>query len=219
MKCPHCAVHFYENWQQQPFCRGGIKDALFDGPPEAPKSQWAYQTAQCPKCNEVTIEITRVLGGTPLEDWRQVHPIGSSRGPVSKKVPANIVKDYDEACSVLTISARASAALARSCLQKMLRAHSYKARTLALEIDMLLNALNKGLSTKLLQTIAEIKHFDNFSTHPTDDETTLQVIDVESHEANWCLEIIEELFDHFYEEPAQAKARTEALNAKLMAAG
>jgi hypothetical protein len=71
----------------------------------------------------------------------------------------------------------------------------------------------------LRQTIAEIKHFGNFSTHPTDDETTLQVIDVESHEANWCLEIIEELFDHFYEEPAQARARTEALNAKLMAAG
>lgn len=49
--------------------------------------------------------------------------------------------------------------------------------------------------------------------------TTLQVIAVEPEEAEWCLEIVEEMFEHFYVKPAQAKARKAALDAKLAAAG
>lgn len=45
------------------------------------------------------------------------------------------------------------------------------------------------------------------------------MIDVEPHEAEWCLEIIEELFDHFYVGPAVTKAKKAALDAKLAAAG
>jgi hypothetical protein len=45
------------------------------------------------------------------------------------------------------------------------------------------------------------------------------VIEVEPHEAEWCLEIIEELFEHFYVGPAVAEAKKAALDAKLVAAG
>jgi hypothetical protein len=68
-------------------------------------------------------------------------------------------------------------------------------------------------------TVDGIRNFGNFSAHPTDDKTTLQVIDVEPHEAEWCLEIIEDLFEYFYVGPAVAKARKAALDAKLAAAG
>ena len=44
-------------------------------------------------------------------------------------------------------------------------------------------------------------------------------IDVEPEEAEWCLEILEALFDHFYVEPEKAKAKKAALNDKLKAAG
>ena len=47
----------------------------------------------------------------------------------------------------------------------------------------------------------------------------MQIIDVEPDEAEWCLEIIEELFEHFYVEPAAAMAKKAALDAKLAAAG
>jgi hypothetical protein len=63
-----------------------------------------------------------------------------------------------------------------------------------------------------------IRNFGNFSAHPVTDATTLQIIDVEPHEAEWCLEIVEECFQHFYVRPALAKARKDALNAKLLAA-
>jgi len=68
-------------------------------------------------------------------------------------------------------------------------------------------------------TVDGIRNFGNFSAHPIDDKTTLQVIDVEDHEAEWCLETIEELFEHFYVGPATAKTMIDNLNAKLAAAG
>ena len=153
-----------------------------------------------------------------MEDWRQVYPIGANRGPVSPVVPPEIADDYIEACNVLPISAKASAALSRRCLQNMLHAHGYKAKdNLAKEIDLLLN--EPALPHKLRVTVDAIRNFGNFSAHPINDVTTLQVIDVAPHEAEWCLETIEELFDHFYVGPAAAKAKKAALDVKLKAGG
>ena len=101
----------------------------------------------------------------------------------------------------------------------MLHADGYKAKDLAKEICLLLNETDpkKALPHKLRETVDAIRNFGNFSAHPIDDKTTLQVIDVEPHEAEWCLETIEELFEHFYVGPAAAKAKKAALNMKLAA--
>jgi hypothetical protein len=71
----------------------------------------------------------------------------------------------------------------------------------------------------LRETVDAIRNFGNFSAHPIDDKSTLQIIDVEPHEAEWCLDILDELFEHFYVRPSEAAARKAALNAKLSAAG
>lgn len=136
-------------------------------------------------------------------------------------MPKPIAADYIEACNVLPISAKASAALSRRCLQNMLHAANYRDRDLAREIDLLLNEPDprKALPHRLRETVDAIRNFGNFSAHPIDDKTTLQVIDVEPHEAEWCLEVIEELFEHFYVGPAMAAAKKVALDAKLAAGG
>jgi Domain of unknown function (DUF4145) len=145
----------------------------------------------------------------PIEDWRQVYPIGANRGPVPPEVPPGIAQDYIEACNVLPISPKASAALSRRCLQNMLHAYGYKTKHLAKEIDILLNEVDpkKALPYKLRVTVDGIRNFGNFSAHPINDKTTLQVIDVEPHEAEWSLEIIEELFEHFYVGPRRQRPR------------
>jgi Domain of unknown function (DUF4145) len=103
----------------------------------------------------------------------------------------------------------------------MLHANGYKAKDLSKEIDALLNEPDpkKALPHKLRETVDGIRNFGNFAAHPIDDRTALQVIDVEEHEAEWCLEIIEDLFEHFYVGPAMAKAKKAQLDAKLAAAG
>lgn len=225
MQCPHCTVHFHDRWITQEFVR--YDRTLVSHPKSGDPDYWKYRSADCPTCQEVTIEIARFRWDkgsqetVRAEDWRQVYPIGASRGPVPPEVPKGIADDYIEACNVLPISAKASAALARRCLQNMLHAHGYKARDLAKEIDLLLAETDpkKALPLKLRQTVDGVRIFGNFSAHPVDDKTTLQVIDIDPHEAEWCLEIIEEMLEHFYVGPAAAAAKKAALDAKLAAAG
>jgi hypothetical protein len=77
----------------------------------------------------------------------------------------------------------------------------------------------RPIPLRLRETIDAIRHFGNFSAHPIDDKTAIQIIEVEPNEAEWSLEILEECFDHFYVGPAVARAKKAALDPKLAAAG
>jgi hypothetical protein len=210
MKCPHCGVSFHDNWRAETITRNG---EILSG--------WRMRNAHCPGCSEYTIELGRVLGNNLGIDWKMVHPESGNRGPTPTSVPSDIAEDYVEACNVLPISPKASAALSRRCLQSILRAHGYKAKDLAKEVDLLLNETDpmKAIPQSIREAVDSIRNFGNFSAHPISDITSLQIIDVEPEEAEWCLEILEELFQHYYERPAQAASRKAALNAKLIAAG
>lgn len=213
MKCPHCSIHFHESWAAHHFKdRSGYS------------LRWEYRRCTCPSCKDDIIEIRfgRWTDGNFFgDDWKLFYPAGANRGPVPPEVPDIIKTDYIESCQVLPISSKASAALSRRCLQNMLRDNGYKAKDLSKEIDLLLNEPDpmKAIPLTLRTTIDGIRNFGNFSAHPISDVTTLQVIDVEPHEAEWCLEILEEAFQHFYVRPAEAKARKAALDAKLKSAG
>jgi hypothetical protein len=214
MRCPHCTVSFHDNWDEHYIeHRGNLVD-------------WWYRTAHCPACKTYIIEATHGdwnsdSRSVAAEGWRQIYPPGSNRGPVPPEVPKNIAADYIEACLVLPLSPKASAALSRRCLQNILHNHGYTGRDLAKQIDLLLNETDasKAITAVLRTTIDGIRNFGNFSAHPITDVSTLQVIDVEPHEAEWCLEILEEMFQHFYVRPAAATARKALLDAKLAAAG
>ena len=219
MKCPHCTIYFHDNWDGSYMERGR---GIVESPDIGLGRYWYYRSALCPNCNDVTIEMARAYGNEHEEKaWRQIYPIGASRGPVPPEVPGDIAQDYIEACNVLPTSAKASAALSRRCLQNMLHAHGYKSKDLAKEVDLLLNESNpqRALPHKLRQTVDGIRNFGNFSAHPIDDKTTLQVIDVEPDEADWCLQVLEDMFEHFYVGPEAAKTMKAALDAKLKAAG
>ena len=77
----------------------------------------------------------------------------------------------------------------------------------------------KALPISINDNIDAIRNFGNFSAHPMDDKTTLQIIDVDPEEAEWCLELIEELFEFAYVSPFRAAERKAALNQKLTSAG
>ena len=171
----------------------------------------------CPECRQDILVLKHSSNGTN----HIVHPRFPTRNTVPTQVPKDISEDYIEACNVLNISPKASAALSRRCLQGILSAHGYKGKNLAKQVDALLAETDarKALSPALSTTIDAIRNFGNFSAHPIDDITTNQIIPVQEHETEFCLEIIEEMFDHFYVRPALAAARKAALDAKLAAGG
>ena len=156
---------------------------------------------------------------TPNE-WTQFYPLGTSRPPVPKEVPPDIARDYNEAAKVLELSPKASAALSRRCLQSILWAANYTQKDLSKQIDAVLAETDttKALPSGVDAIVDAIRNFGNFSAHKITDQTTLQIIDVEPHEAEFCLDILDALFDHYYVKPEQAKALKAALNAKLAAA-
>jgi hypothetical protein len=116
MKCPHCGIDFHENWVTGAMLRDGFP--VF-GKIRDTDVSWEYATTQCSKCRDVTIQIAAFASDTRVNwvKWRMVYPVGAKRGPVPKEVPDAIAIDYIEACNVLPISAKASAALSRRCLQ------------------------------------------------------------------------------------------------------
>jgi hypothetical protein len=221
MKCPYCGIHFLDNWLSGIFFRDKKIIPSPSSPSDDPQYRWDYRFAECPdpQCGGMTIQIRTQWPNGPRE-WSQIQPLGANRGPVPKEVPEQIAGDYVEACNVLPTSAKASAALSRRCLQHILRDHGYK-KGLAGDIDLLLNETDpsKALPMRLRKTIDAIRNFGNFAAHPNQNRATLEIIDVEPHEAEWCLEVIEELFDHFYVGPAVAAKKMAALNAKLAAGG
>jgi Domain of unknown function (DUF4145) len=208
MKCPHCSVSFHAAPDRSLVTYHGGHTPYF------------VTSYHCPACKKYILAFDSGNYQT-IRNQKLIVPSGSSRGPVPVEVPENISADYVEACNILPISPKASAALARRALQTILREQGYKAKDLAKEIEMLLNETDarKAIPNSLRDTVDGVRNFGNFSAHPITDLTSLQIIEVEPHEAEWCLEILEEMFQHFYVRPAETKNRKDALNAKLAAAG
>jgi hypothetical protein len=129
-----------------------------------------------------------------------------------------IVDDYNEACLVLSDSPKASAALSRRCLQTVLRESAgVKRGELIDEIKQVVDS--KALPSTTADNLDAVRVIGNFAAHPIKSKNTGEIVEVEPHEAEWNLEVLESLFDFYYVLPARTKAKKDALNKKLVDAG
>jgi len=144
-------------------------------------------------------------------------PTSGSR-PCPPHVPPDLKKDFDEAVSILTLSPQGSAALTRRCLQQVLRDYGHtKAHDLFEQIQEILDA--NLLPASLAEQLNAVRVIGNFAAHPLKSQNTGLILPVEEHEAEWNLDVLESVFDHYFVKPAQAKARKDDLNKKLVEAG
>jgi hypothetical protein len=207
MVCPHCTVTIF--WQVSASYPMGTDET----------ARWSAEWGICPNCSRVIVQIIEGSTENGVEKRRRiVVPRSSSRPPAPPEVPSEIRVDYEEACQVLEISPKASAALSRRCLQSVLRdGAGVTPGNLATEIDKVIEG------GKLQSTIAEsldaVREIGNFAAHPSKSVTTGEIVEVEPDEAEWNLDVLEALFDVFYIQPKQLEAKKAALNAKLKDAG
>jgi hypothetical protein len=224
MDCPHCGKAFHEGWEQTDLAQSEAVTRTL-ARDNSTWFGWKAKITSCPACKNATIELLKYhytsSKAPELTEEFRAYPPNTFRNPTPKEVPPDIKADYEEACKVLAISSKASAALSRRCLQGILREQGYNQKDLVKQIEAFLAEADpaKSLPSSLHDAVDAIRNFGNFSAHPMSDQTSLQVIPVAPGEAEWCLDILEDLFDHYYVKPAQVAARKAALNAKLASAG
>jgi uncharacterized protein DUF4145 len=181
-----------------------------------------YPSDYCPneKCRRTTLALelwslsqVQVPGGAPrwrrdaLEHKWSLIPESVAR-PFPDYVPAAILGDYREACLIATLSPKASATLARRCLQGMIRDFwGIKKRRLKDEID----ALEEKVNSETWDAIDSVRKIGNIGAHMEADINL--IVDVVPEEAGLLIGLIETLIVEWYVaryERAQRMARIKA---------
>jgi hypothetical protein len=228
MRCPHCSVAFAEKPSQS-----------YLGPDR--DGHWSVLWRSCTNCGRLVVELGvhryikasehpayGILTGDtqgPVADrvtsdkmeTEIVRPKFKSR-PLSDQVPPEYRQDFLDAAKVLSISPKASAAMSRRCLQYLLENHAdVKHGNLSDEIQEVID--RDELPSDLESEIDGIRAIGNFAAHPIKDTDSGAIVDVEEGEAEWNLDVLEDLFDHYFIKGAKRKKRIEAANKKLEDAG
>lgn len=195
---------------------------------------WALVSWTCPACKRIILNLQNGAPGSALwgqsggqrtfaglnapRNDRLVRPKGSNRSPVAAEVPKKFADDYVEGCLVLADSAKAAAALGRRCLQNLLREIAVvKPGNLADEIQAVIDS--GKLPFDLNESIDAVRNIGNFASHPMKSKQSGEILDVLPGEAEWTLDVLEDLFDFYFVRPAQRQKKRDALNQKLGEAG
>jgi hypothetical protein len=172
----------------------------------------------CSACENFIIKLRRnVPGGNAATVRREmIWPRGASR-PVPPEVPEPYAGDFCEACIVLPDSANASAAISRRCLQSLLvDAGGAKAGRLFTQIEEVVES--KQLRPGLADNLHYVRQVGNLAAHENKNANTGEVLDATAEEAEWLVEVLEGLFEHYFVEPAREKTRREEFDARIEAA-
>ena len=216
MRCPSCQTSYHareDEWESA---------GILDGRIEAAEFAWVCFLTLCPKCKGLNILLQyRSSIGEDVYSEDVIYPASTGPSGVGPGVPDNLKEEYLEAVRVLDVSAKASAMLSRRILQTILFEQGYKSRNLDDQISAVLKETDpdKVLPQAIRQTVDAIRNFGNFSAHQQKDKVTSEIIDVEPQEAEWCLEIVSDLFEHYYVRPTANAKKLADLNHKLQQAG
>jgi Domain of unknown function (DUF4145) len=219
MRCPHCSIAISPVFNTGPMGHGAA--AMFYRGADSENHRVA--AASCPECKEVFLLHTDLSfedgperGTATSKESREflLWPRVSSRAPVPADVPEEYASLAREAGLILTDSPRASAALSRRCLQQLLRNKAGAPPSdLYHEIEWAIQ--NAGLPTHASECLHDLREIGNMAAHQNKSTATGDYVEVEPGEAEWTLETLDALFDHYFVGPARTAARKAALAAKL----
>jgi hypothetical protein len=161
-----------------------------------------YVTIRCPnlECNKLNLQLRLSSAFFGSSGWRENQVIKSwqllpesSAKVLPDYVPPAIVEDYLEACRIRDLSAKASATLARRCLQGMIRDFwGVSMPKLKQEID----AIKDKVDADTWDAIESVRSVGNIGAHMEKDIGV--IIDIEPEEAQLLIGLIETLVDDWY---------------------
>ncbi len=173
-----------------------------------------------PNCKKVSLKtelFKKVLRsgnyvkGDKVKEWQLLPQSNAKVFP--EYIPKSIKNDYEEACSILTLSPKASATLSRRCIQEMIRDYwkikepdNHKGYwNLVDEIK----AIKDMVEIDVWEAIDAVRNIGNIGAHMEKDINL--IINVEPHEAERLIELIEMLVDEWYINRSKRQSKLEEI--------
>jgi hypothetical protein len=177
------------------------------------EDKWTISLETCPNCNDAVISLFR-FRPMDIQTVIAVYPRSVGRPPLSADVPEAYAQDYYEAAALLADSPKASAALGRRCLRRLLHEAAFiEASDLCREIDILI--ATRHLPKYLADAVDAVRNIGNFANYPLKCTSPAEVQDVEPGEAEWLLDTLDSLFAFYFVQPAEANRKRLALLSKV----
>ena len=205
--CPYCGRHttitdpnHYGTWNHLYLNKSTLGDVGF-----------RVNAITCPneECNKLVLTgaLTRSYNqraSGEIQTWRLLPE--SEAKVLPDYIPTPIQEDYYEACRIRDLSPKASATLARRCLQGMIRDFwGISDSTLKKEID----ALEEKVDADVWESIDAVRSVGNIGSHMEKDINI--IIDVEPKEAQLLIGLIEQLVEEWYVAREDRKNKTQKL--------
>ena len=215
MECPGCNTDFNDDWDAFLFSRNEVSISICPVCHLRHVEVYVYgaDSRHNDQCTRTVAFKETPVGKTPVVevafDCQELYILPKIAfdyyttpvvKEVSVSVPEDLAKDCREAHKILGDSPRSSALLARRILEKILRDHGHKQGTLNAQLGSLANS--KELSSIDIAKLHAVRNLGNIAAHFT--EKSQALLDVEPGEAELCLQIVDELFTHYYVNPAEA---------------
>lgn len=163
------------------------------------------------ECKKITLQVSTYTNSQTNSNLRAIagelvtrHKLWpeSSHKPQPDYIPAVIVQDYIEACRIRDLSPKASATLARRCIQGVIRDFCKISKSRLLdEIDSLRKQVDEGkapsgVTVESVDAIDHVRQIGNIGAHMEKDINV--ILEVDPDEAQALIELIELLFEEWY---------------------
>ena len=176
-------------------------------------------------CNELTLIVmlkkaswnvhNQLIAGDETISWKLLPESSFRKQP--EYIPEPIRRDYYEACLIRDKSSKASATLARRCIQGMIRDFCGISKpTLDVELKELRKQFDDGtaprwISDESIVAIDKVRKIGNIGAHMERDINV--IVEVDPDEAQILIDLIEMLFSEWYVAREKRRLRLEELSA------
>lgn len=190
-RCPYCNQVCYDNGKitkdiYESFSGSGISFAV-----DHPDESLELSLSMCPNCGKIKVFLRPYWNNKSMK-FSFYYP-ASEAISLPDYIPNAICNDYMEAVSIVDLSPKAAATLARRCLQGMI--HDFwgiKEKNLNAEIT----ALRGKIPAAQWSAIDALRKVGNIGAHMEKDIGL--IIDVDADEAKALIKLIELLIDKWY---------------------
>lgn len=146
---------------------------------------------KCPNCGKITITAKGI--GSAVSDVNTTLRPASMAKRFPSYIPRQIREDYEEAYAIVRLSPKASATLARRCLQGMIRDFWNLSRG---NLHDEISALKGSIQPDLWQAIDDLRQLGNIGAHMQ--KKTNLIVDIDPGEAEKLICLIELLMKEWY---------------------